>query len=340
MVERVEMWIFDPLDFYTKKVIQISSYDIKKDEECNSKSTFESLEKNVQFKELDLVFVKKENTLIYSGIIESAEINCGKYKIICKDIINIFDEKIAISEEQYIKKNGLEDFIASQINVNYVIGPDYISSRNFIRVNVKSHTPINISVPTENRIYNLATFMINCKQNYDMEYDFRLNSQDEQLDINIYIQENKASKLIDLNNFKKDQIKEVYSSKVLSKVKVLTDSGEYCLYLKKDRTTTTNPNDQDILYGKATTIYTKKNEDAKQAALNQIRSNKYEHYFSWKDTKNFEIGEKVFIKTTKNEVIETYISAKEEQSNSQLKTYTCGRLRVKFIDKFLQEKYR
>lgn len=346
MKDRIEMWIFDPLDFFVKKVIQIIEYNIKIDEECNSKSIFYSCDKDIPYQELDLVFVKKANKLIYSGIIDSGEREEKKEKITCKDIINIFDEKISIlssagtSEEYLIKNVGIEDFIKSQIDINYVVGPDYISSRNFITVIAKTHTPLNISVSKENNIYNLATFMINCRQNYDTKFDISLNSEEQRLVIEISCASSDSKKLVDLKDVPEDGLKEIYSSKVLSKVKVLTDSNQYCLFLLKDRTTTDNPDNENIVFGKSTTIYTPKYEDARQTALNQFKANKYEHYFTWKDVKDFNVGEKIHIKTTKGEVLDTYISAKEENSNSTLKIYTCGRLRVKFIDKFLKERYQ
>lgn len=345
MNELIQMWIFDPLDFFVKKVIQISKYELNIDEECNSNSIFYSCEQNIGYKELDIVFVKKNNSLVYSGIIENGERNNDKEKITCKDIINIFNEKISIvsdvgnSFEYLIKTVGIEDFIKSQIDTNFAWGSDYISSRNFINTTVKTHTPLNISVETENNIYNLATFMQNCRQNYDIKYYFSIDTENIRLNIDIYLDSSNTSKFVDLSKVSQEGLKEIYSSNILAKVTVVTENGQYYLYMKNDRTTTTDGSDENIVFGKRTTVFTKSIEDARQEALNQFKSNKYEHYFTWNDTKDYSVGEKLFIKTTKGDILETYISAKKESSDSTIKTYICGKLRVKFIDKFLQEKY-
>lgn len=333
-------FILDEYDFYIKKSFQIFKKEINEDDECNSSSFFYASRYSEQDKELeydmsenDFIFIKEENDIIFKGIVKTLEREENYIKITAKDIINIFDEKIELSNQQYIKENGIEDFIAAAIAINF--GSSEAHAKNFIRANAKTHTIFKISVPNENKIYNLATFIQNCRQNYDLKLDFRISDDQDYLDIDIYIEEGKC-KYVDLNLLPKESVKEIFSASILSYVKVLSSDGPvYQLYLNKDRTTSEIGSDNRI-WGKATTIYTEHYEDARQEALNQLKSNKYEHYFTFESKEKYDLLQKIKLKTTKNEIVESYISAIKDDG-SEFYKYTCGNIRVNFIDKFLKE---
>lgn len=114
--------------------------------------------------------------------------------------------------------------------------------------------------------------------------------------------------------------------------------GEYTLYLKTNRTTTTDPEDPDRAEGKIALIYTQNGEDAPQEALNVIKGNSYNHNitFAIKD-RYIKVGTPIAIKTRKSIIYDTYISAIKLTQKSFIE-YTCGNIRVNFIDKLLKEK--
>ena len=114
--------------------------------------------------------------------------------------------------------------------------------------------------------------------------------------------------------------------------------GTYTLYLKTDRTTTTNMNDPDRADGKITTIYTENYEDANQAALDQMKSNSYNHNitFSYYD-RYIPLGTPIAIKTKESAIYDTYIS-KITITSKKFYDYTCGNIRINFIDKILKER--
>lgn len=113
--------------------------------------------------------------------------------------------------------------------------------------------------------------------------------------------------------------------------------GQYTLYLKTDRTTTTDQNDPDRAEGKIALIYTENGEDAPQEALNVIKGNSYNHNitFDYKD-RYIQVGTPIAIKTKKSIIYDTYISAIKLTPKAFIQ-YTCGNIRVKFIDKLLKK---
>lgn len=114
--------------------------------------------------------------------------------------------------------------------------------------------------------------------------------------------------------------------------------GEYNLYLLTNRTTTTNAADPNRAEGKVALIYTENGEDAPQEALNVIKGNSYNHNitFEYKD-RYIKVGTPIAIKTKKSIIYDTYISA-IQITQKAFTQYTCGNIRVDFIDKLLKEK--
>lgn len=112
------------------------------------------------------------------------------------------------------------------------------------------------------------------------------------------------------------------------------------MFLKTDRTTTTNPSDPNRAEGKIALVYVENAEDAPQEALNVIKGNSYNHNitFSYKD-RYIKVGTPIAIKTQKSIIYDTYISAIKLTPKSFI-DYTCGNIRVNFIDKLLKEKER
>lgn len=345
-------YIFDPLNFQLKEFLELSQkFEINEDEETNTNSIFnvnrldnaQNL-REINAQELDFIFVRDENDeYIYKGIVKEIINDYQTIQINCKNIINMFDENVINEFGDKIKNEGIEDFFAAEISTYYAVGP---YGQNFIRPIAKTHNTYNIEVPTTNNIFNLSTYMNNCKTTYDLKFDFNLtkdnNSDYYYLDIIIEKNENTDRRIIDLRLLDQSGIVENYNSNVLACVSVIsenfkTDKKIYRLFLKNDRTTTQDITDPDIIFGKKTTICTTNFDTANQEALNQFSGNRYDHYFNFKSNEEYKLGEKVIIYNLKGEIFESYISAKKD-SGGAFKEYTSGKLRVKFLDKFLKEK--
>ena len=332
------MWVFDGNDFKIKGIMELSDYEISIDEETNSNTIINVL-KNIQAKKDDIVAIKKENEVVYWGIVKKVENEDGKtlYKYTLKYITNMFDQKVIIKNEDIIKTTGIEDFIEKTIKENFTNNTDTFLNKTYLKIVVKTHTKIQTTVDNvQNGIYNLHTWITNCTQRYNIVYNFSIESK--KLVITI---ENKATKkvLIDTTAQAISNYSEVFETNVISKVTVLTkEEGEYNLYLLTDRTTTTDMKNENRAKGKVETVYTEKMEDAPQKALDTMKLNSYNHNITFKMlNKYMKVGTPIAIKTKNSIVPDTYISA-VKINQSKFIEYTCGNIRIKFIDKLLKER--
>ena len=330
------LWIFDSMDFNIKDIVELSDYEISIDEETNA-NTIVNILKQTEAKADDIVVIKKDQEIFW-GIIKKIENEDGEslYKYTIKFITNMFDQKVILKNEEIIKNSGVEDFILKTITDNFISNQDVFLNKKYLKVVVKTHTPKQTSVDNvEEGIYNFHTWMTNCTQRYNIMYDFSIENKKLVLTI-----ENKETKkeLIDTTAQAISNYTEVFETSIISKVTVLTKAeGEYNLYLLNDRTTTTDMNNENRAAGKVETVYTEKMEDAPQKALDTMKANRYNHNITFKMKKYLKLGTPIAIKTANSVILDTYISALKI-TQSELIEYTCGNIRVKFIDKLLKER--
>ena len=341
---KIFMWIFDYNDFSVKDIVEIADYEINIDEETNSKTIINVLKKTTA-KARDLIAIKKNNKVIYWGIVDNIQNTDGQlaYEYTLKYITNIFNQKIILNNEDLIKTIGIEDFIAKEITNNFTENEDNFVNIDYLQLEIKTHTKKQTSVTNvENGIYNLHTWMTNCTQNYDIVYSFSIKNK--KLIMSIELKE-EEKELIDVNAQAISNYVEVFETDVVSKVIVKYDKvagedqkGEYTLYLLNDRTTTTDVNNKNRAIGKVETVYTTNFEDAQQLALNTIKSNTYNHNITFSIYNKFlKIGTPIAIKTKESAILDTYISAIKISQNKFIE-YTCGNIRINFIDKILKER--
>ena len=179
---------------------------------------------------------------------------------------------------------GVEQQIKSAIEQNFTRALDNYKLYPFIQVQkLTTTTPKVIGVSNvENGIYNLHTWLTNCTQLYNIVYKWEFHSGNVLLKI---VHEEESQELIDTNAQSIQDYEEVFEVEVLGKVKVLTNTNTYTLYLKNDRTTTTDSSDPDLAYGKITTVFTENYDEAPQTALDEFKSNSYNHNISFKYNK-------------------------------------------------------
>ena len=231
---------------------------------------------------------------------------------------------------------GVEQQIKSAIEQNFTRALDNYKLYPFIQVQkLTTTTPKVIGVSNvENGIYNLHTWLTNCTQLYNIVYKWEFHSGNVLLKIE---HEEASQELIDTNAQSIQDYEEVFEVEVLGKVKVLTNTNTYTLYLKNDRTTTTDSSDPDLAYGKITTAFTENYEEAPQTALDEFKSNSYNHNISFRYNKYIPIGTPIAIKTKNQLILDTYISS-VKITPKNFYEYQCGNIRIKFIDKLLKER--
>lgn len=336
--DKIFMWIFNQDDFKIKDIVEISSYEINIDEETNA-TTIINVLKKTDAKANDIVVIKKNNCEIFWGIISQISNENGQipYRFSLKYITNMFDTKVILKEdsEKQINEEGIEDFIASTIEDKFISNDDSMMNKSYLQIEVKTHTKKKTSVTNvENRIYNLHTWITNCTQNYDIVYNFSVRNKK----LCMTIENKKAKKkIIDVKAHAISDYNEVFDTNIISKVTVLTSTEIYTLYLLIDRTTTTNMLDENRACGQEEIIYCEKYEEAKQAALNIIRSNSYNHNITFKFNEYIPVGTPIALGTKDSLVYDTYISA-IKITQSKFYEYTCGNIRVNILDKLKKER--
>ena len=334
---KVFMWIFDHKDFTVKDIVEITDYEINIDEETNS-NTLISVLKKTTAKARDLVAIKKNNEVVYWGIIDNIQNTDGQalYQYTLKYITNLFNQNIKLENESLLSSIGVEDFIKNAISTNFTNNTDTFVNLTYLEVNVITHTKKQISVSNvQDNIYNLHTWMTNCTQNYDIVYSFSIVNKKLQMTIEV---KSANKELIDVNAQPISNYTEVFETDVVSKVVVLTDTNTYTLYLLNDRTTTTDMNNENRSEGKIETVYTQNYEDAPQMALDTIKANSYNHNITFAYYNRFiQVGTPIAIKTKESLIYNTYISAIKITQNKFIE-YTCGNIRINFIDKLLKER--
>ena len=341
---KVFMWIFNFKDFTVKDIVEIANYEINIDEETNANTIINVLKKTTA-KSRDIVAIKKNNEVVYWGTINNIQNTDGQnlYEYTIKYITNLFDQNIVLENENIIKTTGVEDFIADAITNNFISNTDTFVNIGYLQLNVKTHTKKQTSVTNvENGIYNFHTWMTNCTQSYDIVYGFSIVNK--KLVMTIETKE-VEKELIDVNAQAISNYIEVFETDVVSKVTVLYDKindtdqkGQYTLYLLNDRTTTTDANNANRADGKIETVYTTNYEDANQKALDTMKSNAYNHNITFAYYDRFiQVGTPIAIKTKESLIFDTYISAVKITQNKFIE-YTCGNIRINFIDKLLKER--
>lgn len=342
--DKVFMWIFDYYTFSVKDIVELSSYEINIDEEANTKSIIKIL-KSTSAEANDIVAIKYNNDVIYWGIIGEItnEDGASLYTYTLSYITNLFNRTIQLTNENLIRTTGVEDFIGQTITNEYISNSDTFINLPWLEVSIVTHTPKETSVSNvENGIYNLHTWITNCTQNYNIVYSFSIVNSKLVMEI-----ENKtySKELIDTKAQAISNYMEVFETDVTSKVIVVyskrngTDNpGTYTLYLLNDRTTTTDGTDVNRAKGKVETVYTENYEDSNQEALNVMKSNSYNHNITFNLYDKFiKIGTPIAIKTKESLIYDSYISA-IKMTSKKFYEYTCGNIRINFIDKLLKER--
>lgn len=236
----------------------------------------------------------------------------------------------------YMVETGIEDFIKQEIRWGYQNDSPYY---DFLTIPTPStHTPKTIGIENDNGLFNLHTLMNNATQNYGITYTFSVGDSEYGHILNLDIANTTSNKvLIDTNAQNISNYQEVFTTNIVAQVICNTSTYRYILYLKTDRTTTTDSTDPNLAEGTTEVIYTENYEDAPQECLNVIQKNQYNHNISFSYDKYIPVGTPIAIKT-KNQAIEnTYISSIKFSKN-KFYQYECGNIRMNFIDKLLKER--
>lgn len=137
----------------------------------------------------------------------------------------MFDRDVQLESESIIRTTGIEDFIETTITNNFIDNEDTFINFDYLEVNATTHTPKEVSVSNvQNGIYNLHTWMTNCTQNYNITYDFDIDTEGETPKLVLTITNQEPTKeMIDVKAQPISNYNEVFETDVTAKVTCLYD---------------------------------------------------------------------------------------------------------------------
>ncbi len=342
-------YFLDKDTFEIKECILVDINEINLDLETNGNSSFR-VAKKLNIEQNDFMYIKNDGIEKFFGIVQSQENenNSNIYVITCKDILAMLDFESFVANENTISNVGIEDFLANRISEEFVTNTDSFLNKAFFEVEALTHTPKIISLSSlvniQDNIYNFLTLVGNTIENYDLKFDFIISRNHLKLEISTKTDE---KVLVDTTISDVINYSETFSISYIAKVECLdlSTNTKYYKYLLNDRTTTSNQNDPNRVKGTTKRITAQRTEDVEQAIADAFKSNSYQHNITFEikqnsaliDVPSLKQGTPIQIKTKNNVITDTYIS-KITEKNDIFKQFTCGNLRVNFIDKILKER--
>lgn len=348
--------VFDQENFELKGIYQIGeNITFENDTETNSTSVIqlplykEGKKIEYDIRELYVIEIKDNQKTLFIGMVTKITEN-EYFEVSFKDIMNIFDTKVAADGRLYINRAmqqvGIEDAIKYVSDVYFNVGP---YAQNSIVCNALTHTTKQQFLTTDEGMFNPMTFFNNLKEWYDVKMDFSLtpygSGETYDLNINVYVDTSTNRRIIDLKKMA-GNVKEVYQGTVLACVTVvgkgfvdgsdITQKKDYILRTDGTIRPIGEGTMDDIVFGTRTSVLAEEWSGERQTAINQFKGNSYMHLFEFTSPTDYKVGEKVIIIDTKGNQVESMISGKKWTTQGYY--YKTGKMRVKYIDQYLKEK--
>ena len=341
----MEIYILSKKDLSILSICKVSDYQINLDEETNAKSTF-TLIKTAGLAEGNFIVVNGLYrqflfVILRDGV--STEKGSNIAVVTALDISNIFDRKVIEKNTNIMTSNSIEEFLANTMYENFVNSNDTALNIDYIDIVWTTDTKGVVAINSENGLYNFHTFLTNCRQYKNIYTDFKFKDGRLKITIECRVED---TELIDTTLPEVTDYNKVYEEEVTAKVQVLIreDGSEYNLYLKTDRTTTTDKDDLNRARGKIEVISVETADLAPTEALNVMKGNTYKHLVEFKiaktsklmDISKFTIGRPVRIRTD-DDIYDSYISA-VTLSDDNFVYFKSGSLRTTLLDKLKSSK--
>ena len=348
-------YILDSMDLSIKDIIQFNSYTLNEDIDYTNKGSLEA-SRQPNITDDDFVLLKNDdNQVFFIGICDTCDNGSQtmSYTINLRQKETLFDRKIFCGNDGIIASQGIEDFIAGEIMENFISSGDEMTDKGFIQILVETHTKLAKRVDTDNGIYNMKTFLGNCKQYYGIFPDFEFSGGN--LLIRIYKKVNTpmniATDVSDITDYN-----ETYEVTVLSKLKVkwkIPDTEdeegntvigpihERNFFLLADRTISENKNDPNRAKGSIDSLYveTETEQEMLQAVYDAFASNSYNHKITFNiipsklyPVEELYLGKQCKVRT-KAGIRKSMITGLMRSSSSNLYQVVLGNLQVTLIEK-------
>ena len=339
----MELYILDNKNLNVLSVCRPCDYNLNLDEETNGKTELVLPSLNSAKKGYYIVLngLYKQFIFVIDDVITAKDEKC--VTVVALDISNIFDRKVILKNKDDMQNTGIENYIADEMDRNFINSDDSVLNLNYVDVYIHSNTKANVTINEENGLYNFHTFLINCRQYKNIYTEFSIVNKRLKIDISYKLE---STMLVDATLAEVTGYNKIYDVDPVAKVEayIREDESTYNLYLRTDRTTTTDKNDKNRLDGRIEVISCDTLENAKEEALNVIKSNTYKHLVEFNiskkskliDVTKLYIGRVIKIKT-EDSIYDSYISA-ITLTDENFVSYKTGNLRIDFTDRQRQQK--
>lgn len=346
-------YVLDAATLAVKDFLEFETYSFATDTEFAQKSTL-TVAREPQIAVDDFVVCQSDGDNIFKGICQTwaSASDTNEYKITLLQKENLFDRFIFIGNEELISSAGIEDYIVSVINANWISSGDALTDRSYMTATALTHTPIYAKVSTTVELsdgaFNLKTYIGNALEYYDIYVDFDFSTSGA-LVVTVY-HDTTADIDIDAEVSDVAAYKETYAVNALAKLLVEWHHGTEedpqvtyrAFYLRTDRTITTDPDDPDRAQGSIRSMIIEADTEAEmiQAAHNAFAGNSYTHKITFDlfmdsklyDYTDFYIGHNSNIRT-KSGVRNSLVTALAIKSGSRFAAVTFGKLKTTLIEK-------
>lgn len=339
----MELYILDNKNLNVLSVCRPCDYNLNLDEETNGKTELVLPSLNSAKKGYYIVLngLYKQFIFVIDDVITAKDEKC--VTVVALDISNIFDRKVILKNKDDMQNTGIENYIADEMDRSFINSDDSVLNLNYVDVYIHSNTKANVTINEENGLYNFHTFLINCRQYKNIYTEFSIVNKRLKIDISYKLE---STMLVDATLAEVTGYNKIYDVDPVAKVEayIREDESTYNLYLRTDRTTTTDKNDKNRLDGRIEVISCDTLENAKEEALNVIKSNTYKHLVEFNiskkskliDVTKLYIGRVIKIKT-EDSIYDSYISA-ITLTDENFVSYKTGNLRIDFTDRQRQQK--
>lgn len=338
-----------------KQVVQYERYSFAWDADFIDQSSIAVLEEPDISSGDYVVCFDEKGSVTFQGICESVSEQEGaiSYTINMKQLENIFDRMIILSEAALAKTTGIEDFLARIITKEFIDSGDAILDLSYMTATAATHTIYKKKIQTDDGIFNLRTFLGNLRENYGIYTTFTFSGNSLALTISKPTQP--AYRVDIARGGDVAETKETYNVDVLANLDVLwkipDDSSEdvvgattrIAYYFKADRSITRDKAASNRVIGKTTAaFYQAEDYDALYESVSEefANANLYEHQI---DAKIYEesqaypladmsVGKKVTIRA-RSRTVSSIVMRVAWQSGDPLYSIRFGKLPVKLTDK-------
>lgn len=352
---RLIAYVIDADTLKIKDILELSSYEFKKDTEFADKSTL-TIARQPNAEKYDYVVCTCEGKRIFTGIFSEYSSSSGKeeYKLTVLQKEKLFDRFVFIKNEELISSVGIEDFIVQTIKDNWISSGDSMLDRSYMTATAYSHTPVyakvSSTVTLTDGAFNLKTYLGNALENYGIRVEFEITSRA----LNIYVAKDDAPALgVNANDTDVADYDETYSVDALTKLLVqwghtaensdeVTEVTEHEYYLLDDRTISTDKTAENRAKGstKSKYIEAESEDEMYQSVRDEFSKNSYSHKISFDlymdsqvyDYLDFETGRSCRI-NTKSGVRTSLVTSTSISSKSRFATIGLGKLKITLIEK-------